>query len=530
MSDFEALRRQAIEQGERDTEMMLEILQNNRKNRSTGPKTPEGKARSRTNALKHGLRAKTLIPDADRPKLQARVADWIDDLKPNGTVQTFLVVRAAAASVRLDRCLDHDYVALRECVRNAERVWRKRRRGRVRRAGMNLVKDPAGTTQLLMESAFGIDWLRNKWAGLIAKLDVPDGTWDLEDVRLALRLLGHDPAMNGSQPPIAYAILKNFITFDSRHPLDLIDAILSIDTAELPLHQRRAEHQRLLPDVETARRALRDLAAAESKRLKKLRKQRWRDVDGPLLEEQIAHAKVDLSPEGQKLRRYETMGELDLHRNLNGLYKARKEARLLAQESESAAPAASSAGLSQALAAADLLAGISPAFGGLSGELDPDGDEPGSPPHQAIPTPEVDTPEANAPGAPNELPPESTTSIENGTSDNRESKKSAHHERTEPVSDASENAPEPPLEVDGGSKDAWVEAEVRPIPPPSAIEGPTDGGLTARPDPDTRATVRFSPRDLASTHENFALDNPNIRQRGLDDRPSARARGRKGGR
>ncbi len=47
----------------------------NRQNasRSTGPKTDDGKARSRVNALKHGLRAETLaLPNEDPTAVAAR--------------------------------------------------------------------------------------------------------------------------------------------------------------------------------------------------------------------------------------------------------------------------------------------------------------------------------------------------------------------------------------------------------------------------------------------------------------------------
>src|SRR5215469_16925263 len=70
----------------------------NRRNasRSTGPKTAEGKARMRLNALKHGLTADTVVlPGEDPAALEARVDAWKDDLRPGGALEDYLVERAA---------------------------------------------------------------------------------------------------------------------------------------------------------------------------------------------------------------------------------------------------------------------------------------------------------------------------------------------------------------------------------------------------------------------------------------------------
>jgi hypothetical protein len=61
-----------------------EQLQANRRNakRSTGPRSPEGKARSRLNSLKHGLTAKTLVIVGERvhefDELRAKLIDQYD--------------------------------------------------------------------------------------------------------------------------------------------------------------------------------------------------------------------------------------------------------------------------------------------------------------------------------------------------------------------------------------------------------------------------------------------------------------------
>ena len=73
--------------------------------RSRGPKTPEGKARSAQNALKHGLRAQkcVVLPGEDAAAFAALEAALLEDLAPEGALQSVLAQRVVAASWRLAR-------------------------------------------------------------------------------------------------------------------------------------------------------------------------------------------------------------------------------------------------------------------------------------------------------------------------------------------------------------------------------------------------------------------------------------------
>jgi len=76
--------------------------------RSTGPRTPEGKAISRYNALKHGVLAKAIIPDAlanlesqeDFDQLLIALGDYF---APSGAMEELLVQQVAVAYWRLAR-------------------------------------------------------------------------------------------------------------------------------------------------------------------------------------------------------------------------------------------------------------------------------------------------------------------------------------------------------------------------------------------------------------------------------------------
>ncbi len=82
----------------------------NRRNaaRSTGPKTPEGKAASRANSYKHGLTGSGIVvPEGEAAEVARRTDAFEVELDPSGEVGMALVRHAARMSVRMDRCAEH---------------------------------------------------------------------------------------------------------------------------------------------------------------------------------------------------------------------------------------------------------------------------------------------------------------------------------------------------------------------------------------------------------------------------------------
>ena len=95
----------------------------NRQNaqRSSGPRTEEGKEQSRRNALKHGLTgAGVVLPEADATEVDRRSVTFAAELNATGDIGHALARRAALNSVRMERGADQQTAALAEHVRRAE--------------------------------------------------------------------------------------------------------------------------------------------------------------------------------------------------------------------------------------------------------------------------------------------------------------------------------------------------------------------------------------------------------------------------
>jgi hypothetical protein len=72
-----------------------------------GPKTPEGKARSSMNSLRHGLTGKTVVlPTEDPAQFQELIENYVADFKPETSVETDLVHELAICRWRLQRLWD----------------------------------------------------------------------------------------------------------------------------------------------------------------------------------------------------------------------------------------------------------------------------------------------------------------------------------------------------------------------------------------------------------------------------------------
>lgn len=97
--------------------------------RSTGPRTPEGKARSSMNAVKHGLTAQTaVLPGEDPEELRRFAEDLTARLRPMGPLQAILVQRVVSLAWKLRRVAAAEESAALEMDETRLRGWSERRK------------------------------------------------------------------------------------------------------------------------------------------------------------------------------------------------------------------------------------------------------------------------------------------------------------------------------------------------------------------------------------------------------------------
>jgi hypothetical protein len=122
-------------------------LEANRRNamRSCGPRTQSGKDRSKLNAVKHGMRAATLVLlDEDAQALDDRKADWAASLMPRGAAEQQIVDDAVEYTWLRDRARRAQEARLATNIVNAGVDEAIREADEVLRLGQKLFWDERG--------------------------------------------------------------------------------------------------------------------------------------------------------------------------------------------------------------------------------------------------------------------------------------------------------------------------------------------------------------------------------------------------
>ncbi len=128
--------------------------------KSTGPRTVEGKAKARANALKHGLTGAGLaLPNEDDARVQQRFLGLQEAMMPSDDLGMVLVHKVALMSVRAERAALRETAAISLRMRHATEELELRRLDEVDRLFDVIESDPASIRRRLLTSTEGVDKL-----------------------------------------------------------------------------------------------------------------------------------------------------------------------------------------------------------------------------------------------------------------------------------------------------------------------------------------------------------------------------------
>jgi hypothetical protein len=279
-----------------------EQLAANRRNslKSTGPRSPEGKARCRGNATKHGLTGAGLaLPVEDQAQVEDRFKSLGEDLALADERDRLLGQRVALLSLRLDRCARYEAAALTELIRTAQDDYDDERRRQVEDAIKRLPEEPMTSVRRLARSPEGLDWMIGAWEELGRDLSQL-GHWQFTHVVRGEQLLGRrkDEPCSSRINALAAAMNGDFRLMDPvgvKYPTDPM--ILQA--------RKQAAKDDLLALIHGEVDKLRALRAALP----------WEDLARSRAEAPLRRL-FDPSHEAILLRRYETAAAREMHKIL----------------------------------------------------------------------------------------------------------------------------------------------------------------------------------------------------------------------
>src|SRR5262245_23786392 len=138
---------------------------------ATGPRTDEGRRRSRMNALKHGVFAETHVLANECPvAFQAHVDMFVHGLEARTELERHFAEHAALSSWRYRRAAGADAAILDRQVRAAMAGSPAEQRREVAALAARLVSDPVEVVSTLRGSVLGCEYLLGQWRAVAQTL------------------------------------------------------------------------------------------------------------------------------------------------------------------------------------------------------------------------------------------------------------------------------------------------------------------------------------------------------------------------
>jgi hypothetical protein len=325
-------------------------IEANRRNaqKSTWPKTDEGKARARGNALKHGMAALTImpgLPQEDPKQREERIQEWDSDVQPQNAVERDLVRQAARLSLAIERGERIETAHMARRVRMAGRMRTQklsaRRRKQVRELGRRLLyvagpeevkvdkqplwaDDPGLLVSELEESAEGCRWLLERWAEYRNLLD-RRSKWEEPVLIRFIRLQGkqvvesvYDPALN--------SIFLAWDVLVQKYAKEEWESFREERPTTDPAYNHRLHWREIAPRPSDPAEAWEVLSAIVNQHVGRLKELLARNeaIEAAEDPDWADHAALDCSPAFERHRRYQSAKTRELLRTLDTLCKMRK--------------------------------------------------------------------------------------------------------------------------------------------------------------------------------------------------------------
>ena len=281
-------------------------IEANRKNAqlSTGPKTPEGKAVCRQNALKHGLTGEgVVVPDEDREAISQRFGRLEAELAPSCEMALILVQRIALLSIRMERSVRQEAAKIGEVMRRAASDFDDLRLATVEKLMDWIAAEPATNSRRLRGTPEGVARLIQAWLAIDADLThFVLSRWSWSQWQRLENLVGRRPDDSPmSREGALCKVLWGDYEFLEPGEVEGMDALDRRDYAIAQLRQRIAMRVAELRELATTF----DMEALARDR-----------------GEAPTRALFDASPQAVLARKYEAAAE-------RGMYKAWKELQAL---------------------------------------------------------------------------------------------------------------------------------------------------------------------------------------------------------
>ena len=353
-------------------------IEANRRNsqKSKGPTTDAGKSRSRYNAIKHGMTAKTvLLPGDDPEEFAGRLRYLQDDLQARNSLEAVVIERLAGDLWKSDRSdqsfcnrikfrlrhgpVDQSLKDADEAVELGQHllwmpefplpvgVLEGEAKGALAKFPFTDVPgDPHHPARLLLKlqaTVAGCDWLLTRWGELQFRLE-QGGPWAMDDVWKMVRLLGKTAIEMKDDFQVALLVLASLAlepdaapeparkptVAEAMHAMSrdhrLTRVLEGITRLCEPFQQALARMplEKLAPEnAVQARQRLSAVVEEELGRIGRLRARLQQIADADLAEAPVRLA-FETGTEGDRQRRYVLSFERLINRRIDTFLKVRK--------------------------------------------------------------------------------------------------------------------------------------------------------------------------------------------------------------